>query len=205
VYKCVSKSFRTGRLELEPQTVQLSAIRCSCIAILWVSLVGFAAINLCVASQRVFVFVNFVIDLVRKLLYTPLFSSHDFNLSSTFFKLLIPVIHLGPWKRFIMELCSESLQNLSKFHFPLLRNITIMQCATHEGNTWEFIFIISNICQVGKQRYVITVITIPSLTTSEVILFHAGICALEKRKSYLYLNCLVPISNKWSLLTYSFI
>jgi len=35
--------------------VQLSATRCSCIAILWVSLVSFAAITLCVASQRVFI------------------------------------------------------------------------------------------------------------------------------------------------------
>jgi hypothetical protein len=44
----------------------------SCIAILWVSLVSFAAIILCVASQRVFIFVvYFVIDSVRKLLDTP--------------------------------------------------------------------------------------------------------------------------------------
>jgi hypothetical protein len=40
--------------------VQLSATRCSCIAILWVSLVSFAAITLCVASQRVFIVVYFV-------------------------------------------------------------------------------------------------------------------------------------------------
>jgi hypothetical protein len=33
-YEGVSKSFRTGRLERELQMVQLSAIRCSCIAIL---------------------------------------------------------------------------------------------------------------------------------------------------------------------------
>jgi hypothetical protein len=39
-------------------TVQLSATRCSCIAILWVSLVNFAIITLCVASQRVFTFVS---------------------------------------------------------------------------------------------------------------------------------------------------
>jgi hypothetical protein len=39
--------------------VELSATRCSCIAILWVSLVSFFAITLCVASQRVFVFVYF--------------------------------------------------------------------------------------------------------------------------------------------------
>jgi hypothetical protein len=37
--------------------VQLSATRCSCIAILWVSLVSFAAITLRIASQRVFVVV----------------------------------------------------------------------------------------------------------------------------------------------------
>jgi hypothetical protein len=48
----VSKSFRTGRLERELQMLQLSATRCSCIAILWVSLVSFAAITLCVTSQR---------------------------------------------------------------------------------------------------------------------------------------------------------
>jgi hypothetical protein len=40
-------------LEQELQMVQLSATRCSCIAILWVSLVGFAAITLFVASQQV--------------------------------------------------------------------------------------------------------------------------------------------------------
>jgi hypothetical protein len=33
-YKGVSKSFQTGRLERELQMVQLSAMRCSCIAIL---------------------------------------------------------------------------------------------------------------------------------------------------------------------------
>jgi hypothetical protein len=69
----VSKSFRTGRLERELQMVPLSATRCSCIAILWVSLASFAAITLCVASQRVFivVIVYFVIDSVRKFLDKP--------------------------------------------------------------------------------------------------------------------------------------
>jgi hypothetical protein len=50
-YMGASKCFRTDRLERELQMVQLSATRCSCIAILWVSLVIFAAITLCVASQ----------------------------------------------------------------------------------------------------------------------------------------------------------
>jgi hypothetical protein len=68
-----SKSFRTGRLERELQMVQLSATSCSCIAILWISLVSFAATTLYVASQRVFIIVvvvYFVIDSVRKLLDT---------------------------------------------------------------------------------------------------------------------------------------
>jgi hypothetical protein len=61
-----------GCLERELQMLQLSATSCSCIAILWVSLASFAAITLCVASQRVFiVVVHFVIDSVRKLLVTP--------------------------------------------------------------------------------------------------------------------------------------
>jgi hypothetical protein len=63
----------TACLELELQMVQLSATRCSCIAILWVSLVSFAAITLCVTSQRVLIVVSvyFVIDSVRKLWIHP--------------------------------------------------------------------------------------------------------------------------------------
>jgi hypothetical protein len=45
LYAGVSKNFRTDRLEREVQTVQLSATICSCIAILWVSLVSFATIT----------------------------------------------------------------------------------------------------------------------------------------------------------------
>jgi hypothetical protein len=71
-YEGVSKSYRTGRLERELQIVQLYATRCSCIAVLWVSRVSFAAITLCITSQRVLiVVVYFVIDSVRKLLDTP--------------------------------------------------------------------------------------------------------------------------------------
>jgi hypothetical protein len=79
LYEGVSKSFRTGRLERELQMVQLSATKCSCIAILWVSLVSFAAITLCVACQPVVVVVvvvvvaaaYFFIDTFRKILNTP--------------------------------------------------------------------------------------------------------------------------------------
>jgi hypothetical protein len=53
--------------------LQLSATRCSCMAILCVSLVSFATITLCIASRRVFVviIVYFVTDSVRKHLDTP--------------------------------------------------------------------------------------------------------------------------------------
>jgi hypothetical protein len=72
IYEAVSIRFRTGRLGRELQMIQLSAIKCSCIAILWVSLVSFAAITLYIACQQVFiVVVYFVIDSVWKLLDTP--------------------------------------------------------------------------------------------------------------------------------------
>jgi len=52
-YEGVSKIFRTGCLERELQMVQFSATSCSCVAILWVNLVSFATIILCIVSQRV--------------------------------------------------------------------------------------------------------------------------------------------------------
>jgi hypothetical protein len=58
VYERVSKSFRTDHLEREQQILQLSATRHSCIATVWVSLVSFAAITICVASKRVFIVVK---------------------------------------------------------------------------------------------------------------------------------------------------
>jgi hypothetical protein len=59
MYEGVSKSFRTGPLERQLQMVQLSATRCSYIAILWASPVSFAAITLCVVS-RVFIVVSHI-------------------------------------------------------------------------------------------------------------------------------------------------
>jgi len=53
MYEGVSKSFQTGRLEGELQMVHLSATERSCITILRVSLVSFAAITIYVASQSV--------------------------------------------------------------------------------------------------------------------------------------------------------
>jgi hypothetical protein len=73
VYEGISKSFRTGRQKRELQMVQLSATTSNRIAILWVSLVFFAAITFCVAHQRVFIVVSvyFFVDSVRKLSDTP--------------------------------------------------------------------------------------------------------------------------------------
>jgi hypothetical protein len=53
--------------------VQLSATRCSCIAILLDNLGSSASITLCIVSQRVFIVVDvyFLIDSDRKLLDTP--------------------------------------------------------------------------------------------------------------------------------------
>jgi hypothetical protein len=76
-YEGMSRNFWTGRLERVLQMIQLSAsaIRRSYVALLLVSLVSFAAITLCVASERVFiVVVYFVIDSVRKLSDTPSYS-----------------------------------------------------------------------------------------------------------------------------------
>jgi hypothetical protein len=89
IYEGVSRSFRTGRLERELQMVQLSATRCSCIAILCVSLVSFATITFCVASQRVFVVVivvvvYFVVDSVRKLSDTPSYLTITFRIKRSY-------------------------------------------------------------------------------------------------------------------------
>jgi hypothetical protein len=54
----VSKSFRTCRLERELQMVQLSAARCSCIAILWLSIVSFDAITFMLLLECLFLFIS---------------------------------------------------------------------------------------------------------------------------------------------------
>jgi len=45
--------------------IQLCATRCSCVAILWVSLVSFAAIILCIVSERVFLVVSVYIVMTQ--------------------------------------------------------------------------------------------------------------------------------------------
>jgi hypothetical protein len=66
IYESVSKSFWTDCLQQELQMAQFSASRCSCIAILLVSLVCFAAITLCVVSQWVFIVVSIYFSLLTQ-------------------------------------------------------------------------------------------------------------------------------------------
>jgi hypothetical protein len=91
------KPFRTGLLERKLQMVQLSATRCSCIAILRVSLVSSAAVYLCVASQRLFIIVYFVIDSFRKRLNIP-----SYLIYPTFGEIALHMNHC-PWRRFLLQ------------------------------------------------------------------------------------------------------
>jgi hypothetical protein len=75
------------------------------------------------------------------------------------------------------ELCSEPAKNLSRFHVLLVRNLIIMRWATSEGTTCSLMVITTDKKQVDVQRYVITVMGIPSLTTGKMIL-NTGISAL---------------------------
>jgi len=105
-YEGISKSFWTGHLEQDLQMVRLSATRCSCIAILWVSLATFAAITLCVSSQWVFVVVYFLVDSVQKLLDTPLYSAclgQQISESLTLFNISSSAIKMVPFKWYVTK------------------------------------------------------------------------------------------------------
>jgi hypothetical protein len=117
MYKGVSKSFRTGRLERELQMIQLSATRCSCIAILSASLVSFAVTTLCVASQRVIpkVSVNFVIDSGRKLLDTPSYTPSRGGKDDKFILCASGSSEYSARKSVSMKQLSFKLVSLTKF------------------------------------------------------------------------------------------
>jgi hypothetical protein len=61
-----------------------------------------------------------------------------------------------------------------------------MRCVTAGGATCTLIVITANKKQADTQRYVITVIGIPFLTASKVILFYVGISALEKEVRFIF-------------------
>jgi hypothetical protein len=95
VYEGVSKSFQTGHMEWELQMVQLSATRCSFIAILWNNLMSFGAITLCIASKWVFIVVSvyFVIDSAWKLLDIPSYTEQYPTLSGIMLKHSLTSMH----------------------------------------------------------------------------------------------------------------
>jgi hypothetical protein len=70
--------------------VQLSATKCSCITILWVGLVSFAAIALCVASQRVLIVFSLSNQSGNFWIHSHTNDSH--GVSSIFYNKLVPVL-----------------------------------------------------------------------------------------------------------------
>jgi hypothetical protein len=134
-YEGVSKCFRTGRLERELQTVQFSATRCSYIAILWVSLVSFAAITICVTSQRDFIIIDvvyFFIDSIRKLLDTPSYNfvtSDKWRFSSVTSFATAPPVHNIRLKKF-----QEDFWN----HFIQLPRDRLTHTLPSVANPWSF-------------------------------------------------------------------
>jgi hypothetical protein len=74
--------------------VQLEATRYSCIAILWVSLVSFAAITLCVASQRVLTVVYFVMTQSGKFWIYPRILEVAITITAYNFELTVDIIKL---------------------------------------------------------------------------------------------------------------
>jgi hypothetical protein len=114
----VSKKFRIGLLEQELQMVQLSATRCNSIVILWVSIGSFAAITLCVASERLLIVVSvyFVIDSVRKLLDTLSYGTQVVSVDMADFMAII--VNSDKQKLYNFHRKSEKLIKTVKHHFP---------------------------------------------------------------------------------------
>jgi hypothetical protein len=125
---------------------QLSATRCSCIAILWVSPVIFAPITLCIASQRVFVIVSvyFVIDSVRKLLDPPsyvfmgwyLVKHRDNFTLLNFLPLVCPKLQRTPVVCLRPLTCSVSYCRWHTTHTTSWRTIS-EKCAIRINCTWR--------------------------------------------------------------------
>jgi hypothetical protein len=138
--------------------VQLSATRCSCIAILWVSVVSFAAITLYVASQLVFiVVVDFVIDSVRKILDTtsyidnhkPMIAAHVYVSKSQISKQW-RMRHIC--RRFKQREPTITKAHITKWsHYTCVRNIWLMgggsSCCPRTGAHWMCHRLMSSVLQ----------------------------------------------------------
>jgi len=119
--------------------VALYATRCNCIADLWVILVSFTAITLCVASHRVYIIVVcFVIDSVQKFLDTPTY------MFGTFFKIL-PSNSTGGFNWNLMKtkgiLCTDEHWNRvsAEWDSAALQLWTSLSCphSTSETELWQ--------------------------------------------------------------------
>jgi hypothetical protein len=122
--------------------VQLSVTRCSYIAILRVSPVSFAAITLCVASQRVFIIVIIiiiiivvvvvyvVIDSVRKLLDTPSYWFYNQNVSLIITK--FTVCHV-PLQNFVTHQRLVLVNEIFKQYVPKAYSVSLTRatCVAH--------------------------------------------------------------------------
>jgi hypothetical protein len=103
------------------------------------------------------------------------------NLCLALFKLLSPVIHMGPWWCLSL-ICALSLVRISAgFTFSLVRNLTKIHYATAEWSTCSLIMITTDRKQVHMQWCFITSTVFPSLATSKVILFYMEFFVFEGR------------------------
>jgi hypothetical protein len=163
MYEGVSKSFRTGRLERELQMVQLTATTFSCIDILWVSLVSFAATTLCVTSQRVFVVVSvyFVIDSVRKLLEHPR-TSVMWSAGSVSNNKIV----YGSWTAFRHYIAAEPV---TYFHFLL-----VYQSNSSDEPIQQLIIVNGSLSAHSSSRHWATTAAHDTGATGHVILLHTN-------------------------------
>jgi len=104
---------------------------------------------------------------------------HIFNLCPTFFRWLTPAIIFWVLECVSSWNCALSFfQNLSRFHICVKFNKNALH--NNQENHFFTIVITTDKKQVDMQQYVLTVIYITSPIASRMILFYAGISALEK-------------------------
>jgi hypothetical protein len=148
------------------------SLKFSCIAILWVSLVSFAAITLCVASQRgVFIIVvYFVIDSVRKFLDAPSYiQKKKWFLINIFRRYVIftsestSLNNLTPWGRFFLEklILTQLIKKFPTFlcnlmvHYRVHKSTTLVPIPFQRtfqvrASVWHFV----TICLFLRRRVV---------------------------------------------------
>jgi hypothetical protein len=132
IYEGVFKSFWTGHLEQELQMVQLSATKCSRITILWVSLMSFATITLCVASWYVFVVTLLSTQIGNFWIHPSVFTYGIFGIfMSVLWKFRICMFHSNQIKKMVKIRTKPKIKN-NFFHHWVLKCYTytaiMLQC-----------------------------------------------------------------------------